>query len=58
ALTDLIPIWEKHYVVGYHPHTFEEEWVAKQTTRILDVKVRLMQGFSAEWDNDKNQWKK
>ena len=58
ALTDLILIWEKHNVVGYHPHTFEEEWVAKQTKRILDMKVRLMQGFSAEWDNDRNQWKK
>lgn len=45
-------------VYGPIPHTFEEEWVAKQTKRMLDMKVAPIQGFSAKWDYDKNEWKK
>lgn len=45
-------------VYGPIPHTFEEEWVAKQTKRMLDMKVGPIQGFSAKWDYDKNEWKK
>lgn len=45
-------------VYGPIPHTFEEEWVAKQTKRMLDMKVSPIQGFSAKWDYDKNEWKK
>lgn len=40
------------------PHTFKEDWVAKQTKRMLDMKVSPVQGFSAKWDYDKNEWKK
>uniref|UniRef100_A0A4W2C1A0 Cytochrome c oxidase subunit 4 n=1 Tax=Bos indicus x Bos taurus TaxID=30522 RepID=A0A4W2C1A0_BOBOX len=49
--------WEKRCVYGPIPHTFEEEWVAKQTRRMLDVKVAPIQGFSAKRDYDKNKWK-
>ena len=45
-------------VYGPIPHTFEEEWVAKQTKKMLDMKVAPVQGFSAKWDYDKNEWKK
>uniref|UniRef100_A0A673VCB2 Cytochrome c oxidase subunit 4 n=1 Tax=Suricata suricatta TaxID=37032 RepID=A0A673VCB2_SURSU len=45
-------------VYGPIPHTFEEEWVAKQTKRMLDMKVSPIQGFAAKWDYDKNEWKK
>uniref|UniRef100_A0A384D2E8 Cytochrome c oxidase subunit 4 n=2 Tax=Ursus maritimus TaxID=29073 RepID=A0A384D2E8_URSMA len=58
GFTALILIWEKHYVYGPVPHTLEEEWVAKQTKRMLDMKVSPIQGFSAKWDYDKNEWKK
>uniref|UniRef100_F6ZKC8 Cytochrome c oxidase subunit 4 isoform 1, mitochondrial n=2 Tax=Equus TaxID=9789 RepID=F6ZKC8_HORSE len=58
GFTALLLIWEKHYVYGPVPHTFEEEWVAKQTKRMLDMKVSPIQGFSAKWDYDKNEWKK
>ncbi|XP_025705929.1 cytochrome c oxidase subunit 4 isoform 1, mitochondrial-like isoform X1 [Callorhinus ursinus] len=58
GFTALILNWEKHSVYGPLPHTFEEEWVAKHTKRILDMKVNLIQGFSAKWDYDKNEWKK
>ena len=45
-------------VYGPVPHTLEEEWVAKQTKRMLDMKVNPIQGFAAKWDYDKNEWKK
>lgn len=48
-------IWEKHCVYGPVPHTFEEEWVAKQAQRMLGMKVSPMQGFSAKWDYDKSK---
>jgi cytochrome c oxidase subunit 4 len=34
-------------VYGPILHTFEEEWVAKQTKRMLVMKVAPIQGFSA-----------
>ncbi|XP_045843911.1 cytochrome c oxidase subunit 4 isoform 1, mitochondrial [Meles meles] len=58
GFTALILIWEKYYVYGPVPHTFEEDWVAKQTKRMLDMKVSPIEGFSAKWDYDKNEWKK
>ncbi|KAK1330380.1 hypothetical protein QTO34_010569 [Cnephaeus nilssonii] len=58
GFTALILIWEKRYVYGPIPHTFDKEWVAKQTKRMLDMKVSPIQGFSAKWDYDKNEWKK
>ncbi|XP_003461071.1 cytochrome c oxidase subunit 4 isoform 1, mitochondrial [Cavia porcellus] len=58
GFTGLILIWEKRYVYGPIPHTFDKEWVAMQTKRMLDMKVSPIQGFSAKWDYDKNEWKK
>ena len=48
--TALILIWEQCSVCGPIPHTYEEEWVAKQTRRMLDLKVSQIQAFSAKWD--------
>ena len=50
GFTALIPIWEKPYVYDPVPHTVEEEWVARQTKRMRDVKVNPVQRFSAKWD--------
>lgn len=58
GFTALIIIWEKFNMYGPIPHTFEEDWVAMQTKRMLDMKVAPVQGFSAKWDYDKNEWKK
>uniref|UniRef100_A0A8C9P894 Cytochrome c oxidase subunit 4 n=1 Tax=Spermophilus dauricus TaxID=99837 RepID=A0A8C9P894_SPEDA len=61
GFTALVLIWEKHYVFGPIPHIFDEEWVAMQTKRILDMKVSPIQGSSDKWDYDKNErseWKK
>jgi cytochrome c oxidase subunit 4 len=45
-------------VYGPIPHTFDRDWVAMQTKRMLDMKANPIQGFSAKWDYDKNEWKK
>ncbi|KAF5919257.1 hypothetical protein HPG69_003897 [Diceros bicornis minor] len=49
---------EKHCVHGPVPHSSEGEWAAKQTTRMLDMTVSPIQGFSAKWDYDRNKRKK
>ncbi|XP_028931028.1 cytochrome c oxidase subunit 4 isoform 1, mitochondrial isoform X2 [Ornithorhynchus anatinus] len=58
GLTALFIIWEKFYVYGPIPHTFSEDWVAMQTKRMLDMKANPIEGFSAKWDYEKNEWKK
>ncbi|XP_040185342.1 cytochrome c oxidase subunit 4 isoform 1, mitochondrial [Rana temporaria] len=51
-------MWQREYVFGEIPHTLSEEWIAMQTKRMLDMRVNPIEGFSAKWDYDKNEWKK
>ncbi|NXY24169.1 COX41 oxidase, partial [Atrichornis clamosus] len=58
GLTGIILIWQKHFMYGTIPHTFSEEWLSAQTKRMLDMRVNPVEGISAQWDFDKNEWKK
>lgn len=51
-------LWNCFAVYGPIPHTFDKDWVAMQTKRMLDMKVGPIHGFAAKWDYDKNEWKK
>uniref|UniRef100_K7CYC7 Cytochrome c oxidase subunit 4 n=1 Tax=Pan troglodytes TaxID=9598 RepID=K7CYC7_PANTR len=58
GFTALVIMWQKHYVSGPLPQSFDKEWVAKQTKRMLDMKVNPIQGLASKWDYEKNEWKK
>uniref|UniRef100_A0A8C3N288 Cytochrome c oxidase subunit 4 n=1 Tax=Geospiza parvula TaxID=87175 RepID=A0A8C3N288_GEOPR len=58
GLTGIILIWQKNFMYGPVPHTFSDEWVSAQTKRMLDMRVNPVQGITAQWDFDNNEWKK
>uniref|UniRef100_U3DBM8 Cytochrome c oxidase subunit 4 n=1 Tax=Callithrix jacchus TaxID=9483 RepID=U3DBM8_CALJA len=58
GITAILIILEKRYVYGPLPHTFDKEWVAMQTKRMLDLKVNPVDGLDSKWDYDKKVWKK
>ncbi|XP_038004324.1 cytochrome c oxidase subunit 4 isoform 1, mitochondrial isoform X1 [Motacilla alba alba] len=58
GVTGIILIWQKNFMYGPVPHTFSDEWLSAQTKRMLDMRVNPVQGITAQWDFDKNEWKK
>nr|O46582.2 RecName: Full=Cytochrome c oxidase subunit 4 isoform 1, mitochondrial; AltName: Full=Cytochrome c oxidase polypeptide IV; AltName: Full=Cytochrome c oxidase subunit IV isoform 1; Short=COX IV-1 [Saimiri sciureus] len=58
GFTAILVILEKRYVYGPLPHTFDKEWVAMQTKRMLDLKMNPIDGLASKWDYEKKEWKK
>lgn len=58
GLTAFIILWQRKYVFGEIPHTLSDDWIAMQTKRMLDMRMNPVEGFSSNWDYEKNEWKK
>ncbi|KAG8567277.1 hypothetical protein GDO81_013557 [Engystomops pustulosus] len=58
GITGLIVWWQRLHVFPELPHTLKEEWIEKQIQRMLDMRVGPIEGFSSNWDYEKNEWKK